>query len=100
MAADSPSAVAAARAVINAAAAGNAPNATAALLLEHAPLTELLPAAEELTLIGQGRVVSYSRKVFIPLTQLCRDVCHYCTFAKAPRALSHPYLELDRVLQI
>ena len=30
--------------------------------------------------------MSYSRKVFIPLTQLCRDVCHYCTFAKAPRA--------------
>ena len=34
-----------------------------------------------------GRVVTYSRKVFIPLTQLCRDVCHYCTFAQAPRAL-------------
>ena len=45
------------------------------------------PAAESLTLAGHGRTVTYSRKVFIPLTQLCRDVCHYCTFAQAPRAL-------------
>ena len=35
---------------------------------------------------GHGSLVSYSRKVFIPLTKLCRDVCHYCTFAHAPRA--------------
>jgi len=34
--------------------------------------------------LGHGRVVSYSRKVFIPLTQLCRNVCHYCSFAKTP----------------
>ena len=34
---------------------------------------------------GHGALVSYSRKVFIPLTQLCRDVCHYCTFAHPPR---------------
>ncbi len=36
--------------------------------------------------------ISYSRKVFIPLTQLCRDVCHYCTFAQRPRKLRSPYL--------
>ena len=35
---------------------------------------------------AHGRLVSYSRKVFIPLTKLCRDVCHYCTFAERPRA--------------
>jgi FO synthase len=100
MAADLHSALAAARGVIAAAAAGRAPDAAAALLLEHAPLTELLPAAERLTLRGHGRVVSYSRKVFIPLTELCRDVCHYCAFAKTPRAVSQPYLLLDQVLQI
>jgi FO synthase len=100
MGVESPAALAAVRDVINAAAAGTAPDAMPALLLEHAPLTELLPAAEQLTLGGHGRVVSYSRKVFIPLTQLCRDVCHYCTFAKTPRALPHPYLGLDQVLQI
>jgi FO synthase len=62
------------------------------------PLDEMMQRAERLTLGGHGRLVSYSRKVFIPLTQLCRDVCHYCTFAKAPRALEAPYLSMDQVL--
>jgi FO synthase len=53
-----------------------------------------------LTLAGHGQAVTYSRKVFIPLTQLCRDVCHYCTFAKAPRALHTPYLTLEQALEI
>src|ERR1700761_9479097 len=43
---------------------------------------------------------SYSRKVFIPLTQLCADVCHYCTFAKAPSRLEAPYLSPEQVLDI
>ena len=43
---------------------------------------------------------TYSRKVFIPLTQLCADVCHYCTFAKAPRALAQAYLSPEQVLDI
>ena len=43
---------------------------------------------------------TYSRKVFIPLTQLCADVCHYCTFAKAPRHLKSAYLSPDEVLEI
>ena len=42
-------------------------------------------AAAALRDAGHGGLVSYSRKVFIPLTQLCRDVCHYCTFAHPPR---------------
>ncbi|MDB5927380.1 MAG: fbiC, partial [Betaproteobacteria bacterium] len=41
-----------------------------------------------------GAVVTYSRKVFIPLTQLCRDVCHYCTFAHGPRKGERAYLTL------
>ncbi len=45
-------------------------------------------------------LMTYSRKVFIPLTQLCRDVCHYCTFAKAPRRLKAAYLTPDEVLAI
>ena len=44
--------------------------------------------------------ISYSRKVFIPLTQLCRDVCHYCTFAQKPRKLKSPYLTPEEVLKI
>ena len=44
--------------------------------------------------------ITYSRKVFIPLTQLCRDVCHYCTFAQAPRKLHAAYLTGEQVLEI
>jgi 2-iminoacetate synthase ThiH len=53
--------------------------------LEAVPLSELLQQATAMRRAGHGNVISYSRKVFIPLTQLCRDVCGYCTFAKAPR---------------
>ncbi|MFT3755723.1 MAG: 5-amino-6-(D-ribitylamino)uracil--L-tyrosine 4-hydroxyphenyl transferase CofH [Pseudoxanthomonas sp.] len=67
-----------------------------ASLIEQ-PLAELMPCAEATTLAGFGPVVSYSRKVFIPLTQLCRDVCHYCVFAQRPKQLHAPYLELDEV---
>lgn len=44
--------------------------------------------------------MTYSRKVFVPLTQLCADVCHYCTFATTPARLKSPYLSLDEVLEI
>jgi 7,8-didemethyl-8-hydroxy-5-deazariboflavin synthase CofH subunit/7,8-didemethyl-8-hydroxy-5-deazariboflavin synthase CofG subunit len=47
-----------------------------------------------------GYVVTYSPKVFIPLTQLCRDRCGYCTFAQAPAHLASPYLSLDEVMDI
>jgi FO synthase len=46
------------------------------------------------------RPVSYSRKVFLPLTRLCRDRCHYCTFATVPHRLPAAYLELDEVVEI
>ena len=45
-----------------------------------------------------NNVVTYSRKVFLPITQLCRDVCHYCTFAKTPKHLSALYMSEDDVL--
>jgi len=68
--------------------------------LVEARAAELLPIAESLTLAGFGETVTYSRKVFIPLTQLCRDVCHYCTFARAPRRLKSAYLTAEEVLAI
>src|SRR5205814_1903417 len=49
---------------------------------------------------GHGNLVSYSKKVFIPLTQLCRDVCHYCTFAHPPRRGEAAYLDKEQVLAI
>jgi FO synthase len=60
----------------------------------------LMPIAAALRDAGHGSLVSYSRKVFIPLTQLCRDVCHYCTFAHPPRRGEPAYLDADQVLAI
>jgi len=68
--------------------------------LERTPLAELMEEAAALRDAGHGRFVSYSRKVFIPLTKLCRDVCHYCTFAEKPRAGRAAYLSPDEVLAI
>ena len=47
-----------------------------------------------------GDVVTYSPKVFIPLTELCRDVCRYCTFAKTPGNVRAPYLAVDEAIDI
>ena len=63
-------------------------------------LDALLPLAAARRDAGHGLAVSYSRKVFIPLTQLCRDVCHYCTFAHSPRKNEAPYLSIEQVLDI
>ncbi|MBT4491786.1 MAG: 5-amino-6-(D-ribitylamino)uracil--L-tyrosine 4-hydroxyphenyl transferase CofH [Gammaproteobacteria bacterium] len=60
----------------------------------------LMLAAGELRDTGHQNTVSYSRKVFIPLTHLCRDVCHYCTFAQVPRKVKAPYLAPEEVLKI
>ena len=60
----------------------------------------LTRAASNLRDRGHPVAFSYSRKVFIPLTQLCRDVCHYCTFAHPPRKGERAYLTPDEVLAI
>src|SRR3954470_24226127 len=65
-----------------------------------APLEELCAEARRLRDEGHGPLVTYSPKVFIPLTTLCRDVCHYCTFAKPPRRGERAFLPLDEVLAI
>ena len=64
------------------------------------PLAELMAEAAALRDAAHGRNFSYSRKVFIPLTKLCRDVCHYCTFAERPRADRPAYLSPESVLAI
>ena len=62
-----------------------------------APLDDLLAEARRLR---PGPLVTYSPKVFIPLTTLCRDVCGYCTFARPPRRGERAYLSEDEVLAI
>ena len=68
--------------------------------LESAPLSELMAMAAQKRDDAFGRNISYSRKVFIPLTKLCRDVCHYCTFAERPKAGHAAYLSADEVLAV
>ncbi len=69
-------------------------------LVDIPDLSPLLAAAAKRRDAAHGSIVSYSRKVFIPLTQLCRDVCHYCTFAHQPRKGERAYLTRDEVLAI
>src|SRR2546429_7100340 len=71
-----------------------------ALSLVDTLTDELCAEASRLREVGHGRLVTYSPKVFVPLTTLCRDVCHYCTFARPPRRGERAYLSLDEVLEI
>jgi FO synthase len=64
------------------------------------PLAELMPAAAARRDAAYGRRVTFSPKVFVPLTMLCRDRCGYCTFAKPPARLDAPFLTSDAVLEI
>lgn len=63
-------------------------------------LPALMAAAAAIRDEAFGDAITYSRKVFIPLTQLCRDRCHYCTFARSPRRGVPPFLDPDAVLAI
>ena len=77
------------------------PSRAAAPDLAHkTDLPALMERAEALRDAGFGRAVSYSRKVFVPLTKLCRDVCHYCTFAQPPRPGERAYMTLDEVVEV
>lgn len=80
---------------------GGLPGDTLALQLADVADTKALTSiAAALRDEGFNNVVTYSRKVFIPLTHLCRDVCHYCTFAQVPRKLKAPYMSEEDVLEI
>ncbi len=85
--------------LLNSLQAGHPLDRAAALALADARDTAALMAlAAPLRDRGFRDVVTYSRKVFLPLTKLCRDVCHYCTFASTPREVGSAYMSLDEVL--
>ena len=69
-------------------------------LAEFADTRALADVASVVRDQGFRNTVTYSRKVFIPLTHLCRDVCHYCTFAQVPRKVMAPYMSIDEVLEV
>ena len=68
--------------------------------IDELDLRELTYRARELTLSGFGVRIGYSPKVFIPLTHLCRDVCHYCTFAAPPRKGARAFMTIEEVLHV
>jgi FO synthase len=81
--------------------AGQEPTDAQALALADVADTGALAAvAGALRDRGHHNVVTYSRKVFIPLTHLCRDVCHYCTFARTPKKIEQPFMSVDQVLEL
>ncbi len=73
---------------------------TVASDLIAATAEELAPEAFSRARAAHGFIVTYSPKVFIPLTKLCRDRCGYCTFAQAPAHVMSPYLSLEEVMAI
>jgi FO synthase len=74
--------------------------AEALLAARGGDLVSLSSIASRIRDLGHGDIVTYSRKVFVPLTMLCRDHCHYCTFAKPPAKLDHPFLTPEEVVAI
>jgi FO synthase len=68
--------------------------------LVDAPLDDLMGAAARRRDNRFGRRITYSPKVFVPLTMLCRDRCGYCTFAKPPARVAAPYMLVDEVMQV
>ena len=73
------------------------PEVLAWLLSPEQPLGPLLEAAASLRREGHGDRITFSRKVFLPLTQLCRDNCGYCTFAKPPTPGARAYMSQDEI---
>jgi 7,8-didemethyl-8-hydroxy-5-deazariboflavin synthase CofG subunit len=69
-------------------------------LIQHARLNELLSAASVVRAKGKGNVITFSKKVFIPLTTLCRDYCGYCTFRKDPGQPGAHFMTPDEVLAV
>ncbi|MCX2974420.1 7,8-didemethyl-8-hydroxy-5-deazariboflavin synthase subunit CofH [Halieaceae bacterium IMCC8485] len=68
-----------------------------ATVIDTAELAQLAGAQRDR---GHGNTITYSRKVFIPLTKLCRDVCHYCTFAQTPKKIDQPFMPVEEVLAL
>ena len=83
-----------------AASGGTIIDSEAHTLFGTSDLESLLSAARQRRDQAHGTVVSYSPKVFIPLTKLCRDVCRYCTFAEPPRRGEQAYLSIEEMIDI
>ncbi len=76
------------------------PTATEVMSFEHQPAAALAARARARRDAQFGPRITYSRKVFLPVTHLCRDVCHYCTFARTPRRAGAAYMSEEQVLAV
>lgn len=90
--------------IINQSHSGKLPDASDLDILIQAAdnpklMEQLMEGAAALRDSEFHNVVTFSKKVFIPLTHLCRDVCHYCTFAQAPKRVAAPYMSIESVLE-
>lgn len=82
------------------AAGGRPDDGEAVALAGCADLAALAACAAAIRDAGFGDLVTFARNVFIPLTRLCRDSCHYCTFARPPRVAGTAYLDPDEVMAL
>ncbi len=88
-------------AVLARALAGKSPSSEEGLdLAGETDLAALTAAAAAIRDQAHNHVISFSRNIFIPLTKLCRDVCHYCTFAQPPKPGERAYMSIEEVLEI
>ena len=76
------------------------PEKEALALASRTDTAALAAEAKALCDSAHGNIISYSKKVFIPLTHLCRDVCHYCTFARTPKRIEQAYMSREQVLEL
>ena len=74
--------------------------AEAVALVNVKDTKNLIQLASQLRDEGHSNLISYSRKIFIPLTKLCRDFCHYCTFAESPKNHIRSFMTPDDVLEL
>ena len=79
---------------------GKPTEAEAVALVNVKDTKNLIQLASQLRDEGHGNLISYSRKIFIPLTKLCRDFCHYCTFAESPKNHIRSFMTPDEVLEL
>src|SRR5579863_8752530 len=79
---------------------GTLDRSSALRLASEAALPDLLAAASQVRARGKGTIVSFSKKVFIPLTTLCRDYCSYCTFRKDPGQPGAHFMTPEEVLAL
>ena len=75
-------------------------DAESLVLAKIADTKSLSQIASQLRDEGHSNLISYSRKIFIPLTKLCRDFCHYCTFAESPKNHIRSFMTPDEVLEL